>query len=87
MTDFSENIAPLWMESGARTAGIHNAIMSIPMGYEMIIGASSKGISESQWQRIFIAGALYRRPAILVIDDAKSHLNQDNQMRIADQCR
>lgn len=58
---------------------IHKEIMSLPMGYESMIGELGTGISGGQKQRLFIARALYRRPSILFMDEATSHLDLENE--------
>ncbi len=63
-------------------SNIHHEIMSMPMGYETLIGELGSGISGGQKQRLFIARALYRRPNILFMDEATSHLDIDNEAAI-----
>lgn len=63
-------------------SNIHHEIMSMPMGYETLIGELGSGISGGQKQRLFIARALYRRPNILFMDEATSHLDIDNETAI-----
>ncbi|WP_428944989.1 peptidase domain-containing ABC transporter [Pantoea sp. FN060301] len=63
-------------------SNIHHEIMSMPMGYETLIGELGSGISGGQKQRLFIARALYRRPGILFMDEATSHLDIDNEAAI-----
>lgn len=49
------------------------------MGYETIVGELGLGISGGQKQRILIARALYRKPSILFMDEATSHLDLKNE--------
>ena len=54
----------------------------MPMGYETLISELGGSLSGGQKQRVLIARALYRRPAILFLDEATSHLDLDNEARI-----
>jgi len=66
----------------ARRCNIHDDIERMPMGYETLISELGGSLSGGQKQRLLIARALYRRPAILFLDEATSHLDLDNEMRI-----
>lgn len=63
-------------------SNIHDEIMQMPMGYETLIGELGNGISGGQKQRLFIARALYRRPSVLFMDEATSHLDVENESAI-----
>ncbi|EOS94029.1 microcin H47 secretion ATP-binding protein [Erwinia tracheiphila PSU-1] len=82
ITGFSEHADQILMERCARSAHIHEDILALPMGYETLIGELGEGLSGGQRQRIFIARALYRRPRILFMDEATSHLDEKNEQLI-----
>ncbi|MBE8893624.1 peptidase domain-containing ABC transporter [Klebsiella grimontii] len=66
----------------ATYCNIHDEIMRMSMGYESIIGELGLGISGGQKQRLLIARALYRRPSVLFMDEATSHLDLANESYI-----
>ncbi len=64
----------------AEAAAIHNEIMEMPMTYETRVGDMGSALSGGQKQRILLARALYRKPKVLVLDEATSHLDLANEM-------
>ncbi len=72
----------VYMEQCARLCNIHDDIMQMPMGYQTLISELGGSLSGGQKQRLLIARALYRRPAILFLDEATSHLDEDNEAQI-----
>jgi ATP-binding cassette, subfamily B, bacterial CvaB/MchF/RaxB len=71
-----------WVAEGARMAAIHDEILAMPMQTETLVGDMGSPLSGGHRQRIILARALYRRPSILYLDEATSHLDSDNEARI-----
>lgn len=59
----------------AKMAAIHEEISAMPMGYQSIIGDMGSSLSGGQQQRILLARALFKKPSILFLDEATSHLD------------
>ena len=63
------------IEACAKMAAIHPDIMAMPMAYDSLIGDMGNTLSGGQKQRIILARALYKKPKILFLDEATSHLD------------
>lgn len=70
------------MINAAKIASIHEELQALPMGYNSLIGDMGTVLSSGQKQRVLLARALYRKPQILVLDEATSHLDLANEKRI-----
>ena len=75
------------IEEAARLAQIHDDIVAMPMGYQSLVGDMGSSLSGGQRQRVLLARAFYRKPAILVLDEATSHLDVERERSINDAVR
>lgn len=66
------------------SARINAEILAMPMGYHTLVGDMGTVLSGGQKQRVLLARALYRRPKILVLDEATSHLDVDSERAIGE---
>ncbi len=68
----------------AKTAQIHDFIISLPDGYETIVGERGVGLSGGQKQRIAIARTLLTDYRILILDDSTSAVDAKTAAQIQD---
>ncbi|WP_100644326.1 peptidase domain-containing ABC transporter [Alteromonas facilis] len=80
---FDESVDMPRLAWAAELACIHTEILSMPMQYNTLIGDMGSSLSGGQRQRLLIARALYRKPHILFMDEATSHLDLDNEAKIS----
>ncbi|MBE5861233.1 MAG: ABC transporter ATP-binding protein [Lachnospiraceae bacterium] len=70
------------VEEAAKNASIHDFIVSLPDGYQTLIGEQGMRFSGGERQRIAIARAFLRNSPILILDEATSSLDRHNEMEI-----
>ena len=66
----------------AAVAAVHEDIAKMPMGYQTLVGDMGSSLSGGQKQRVLLARALYKKPKVLALDEATSHLDIANEQRV-----
>jgi len=73
--------------AAAKSAKIHDFIMSLPEGYDTQVGERGLKLSGGEKQRVGIARTLLKNPPILLLDEATSALDTDTEREIQSELR
>jgi ATP-binding cassette subfamily B protein len=70
------------LEHACRAARIHDVIAALPDGYDTVVGERGYRLSGGEKQRVAIARMLLKDPCIVVLDEATSHLDSENEAAV-----
>ena len=70
------------IEAAARAAAAHDFIENLPDGYETMVGERGIKLSGGQRQRVALARTILKDPAIVVLDEATSHVDTETEALI-----
>jgi ATP-binding cassette subfamily B protein len=70
------------VEAAAKMAQIHDFVMSLPKGYDSLVGERGLKLSGGEKQRVSIARTILKGPAILILDEATSALDSFTEHQI-----
>ncbi len=70
------------VEDAARLAQIHKFVMSLPKGYDAMVGERGLKLSGGEKQRVSIARTILKGPPILILDEATSALDSHTEQEI-----
>ena len=87
LTLWDPEISDAAVERAARDAAIHVDVAARPAGYESAVAEGGINFSAGQRQRLEIARALVRDPALVVLDEATSALDPVTEYRIDESLR
>ena len=72
------------VREAARLAQIHDFIMTLPQGYDSLVGERGLKLSGGEKQRVAIARTILKAPPILMLDEATSALDSHTEREIQD---
>jgi ATP-binding cassette subfamily B protein len=70
------------LEHACKAANIHDFIISLPDGFDTLVGERGYRLSGGEKQRVAIARVILKDPQVLIFDEATSHLDSESEALI-----
>jgi len=70
------------IQAAAQAANIHEFILTLPRGYDTLVGERGANLSGGQCQRLTVARAILKDAKILILDEATSSLDTENERAV-----
>lgn len=70
------------LDAACRAARILDVIRALPDGYDTVVGERGYRLSGGEKQRLAIARLLLKNPAMMILDEATSHLDNENEAAV-----
>jgi len=70
------------MINACKQAQIHDVIASLPDAYDTVVGERGYRLSGGEKQRLAIARLLLKDPAVMILDEATSHLDNESEVLV-----
>jgi ATP-binding cassette subfamily B protein len=70
------------LDAACRGARIYDTVASLPDGYDTMVGERGYRLSGGEKQRLAIARLLLKDPVVMILDEATSHLDNENEAHV-----